>query len=144
MGKRRTLRVEVDTKMIAKAMAINCVRNTVLERYHLQGKLSDADMKALNKVVVNRIYTFLDCIHNRSEREKNLFLGKMVGISEPYTANWDELEFDGDIWQGEKAYLEETRQYQRMKEEGMALMAKKQATGRPLSSTPPLPQPSNP
>jgi hypothetical protein len=113
MGKRRTLRMAVETKMIAKAMALNCVRNTVIEKYHCEGKLTDADMKAFNKVVVNRIYTFLDCLRNRSEREKNLFLGKMVAISERFTGNWDELEFDGDIWPGEKAFLEEIRQIQR-------------------------------
>ena len=82
--------MEVETKMIAKAMTINCVRNTIIEQYHQQGKLSDADMKAFNKVVVNRIYTFLDCILNRSEREGNLFLGKMVATSERFTSNWDE------------------------------------------------------
>lgn len=140
MGKRRTLRMEVDTKMIAKAMAINCVRNTILKRYHQQGKLSDDDMKAFNKVVVNRIYTFLDCIHNRSKREKDLFLEKMVGISAGYTVNWDDPEFDGDTWQGEKAYLEELR----IHDEAMALMAKNQAAGQPVSSTSPHPPPSTP
>lgn len=118
--------MDVETKMIAKAMAINCVRNTILERYHQRGTLSDADMKAFNKVVVNRIYTFLDCLHNRSEREKDLFLGKMVAISERFTGNWDEPEFDRDIWPGEKAFQEEVRQLQRMEEEAKALMAKRQ------------------
>ena len=139
MGKRRTLRMDVETKMIAKAMTINCVRNTIIEHYHQQGRLSDADMKAFNKVVVNRIYTFLDCIHNRSEREKTLFLWKMVCISERFTGNWDELEFDGDIWPGEKAFLEEMRQIQRMKKEVPASMAKKQAPGQSLRSTAPRP-----
>ena len=125
--KRGTLRMEVETKMLAKAMTINCVRNTILEQYHRQGKLSDDDMKAFNKVVVNRIYTFLDCIHNQSEREKDLFLGKMVAISERFTGKWDELEFDGDIWPGEEAFLEEIRQLQQMQEAARALMAKKQA-----------------
>jgi len=138
MGKRRTLRMTVDTKMIAKAMAINCIRNTILERYHQQGKLSDDDMKAFNKVVVNRIYTFLDCIHNRSKREKDLFLGKMVGISAGYTGNWDDPEFDGDTWQGVEAYLEEVRVH----DEAMALLAKNQAPGQPISSTSPHPLPS--
>ena len=106
MTKRRTLRMEVDTKMIAKAMTINCVRNTILERYHMDGKLSDADMKAFNKQVVNRIYTFLDCLNNRSATERNLFLAKMVATSEAFTAKWDDLEFDGDLWQGVQAHLE--------------------------------------
>lgn len=112
--KRRTLRMTVDTKLLAKAMTINCVRNTILERYHLQGQLSDDDMKAFNKVVVNRIYTFLDCLLNGSESEKDLFLGKMVSIAEGYTVNWDALEFDGKMWPGEKAFLDEKRLHQRM------------------------------
>jgi hypothetical protein len=104
----------VDSKMLAKAMTINCVRNTILEHYHQQGKLSDDDMKAFNKVVVNRIYTFLECIHNRPEREKKLFLGKMVTISDRFTGKWDELEFDGAIWPGEKAFLDEEQRFQQM------------------------------
>ena len=117
MVKRRTLRMTVDTKMLAKAMTINCVRNTILEQYHLQGQLSDADMMAFNKVVVNRIYTFLDCLNNRSATERNLFLAKMVATSEAFTAKWDDLEFDGDLWQGVQAHLEKMRQIQRMKDE---------------------------
>lgn len=111
--KRRTLHMTVDTKLLAKAMTINCVRNTILELYHQQGKLSDDDMKAFNKVVVNRIYTFLDCLLNGSESEKDLFLGKMVTIAEGYTVNWDALEFDGKMWPGEKAFLE-LQQHQRV------------------------------
>ena len=114
--------------MIAKAMTINCVRNTIIEQYHQQGKLSDADMKAFNKVVVNRIYTFLDCICNRSEREKELFLGKMVATSERFTGNWDELEFDGNIWPGEKAFLDEIRQLQQMEEAARALRQAKETS----------------
>jgi len=106
----------VETKMLAKAMTINCVRNTIIESYHQQGKLSDDDMKAFNKVVVNRIYTFLDCIHNRSERERNLFLGKMVATSERFTAKWDEPEFDKNLWQGAKTLKERIRQIKRLGE----------------------------
>ena len=91
-----------------------CVRNTVIEGYHLGGKLSDADMKVFNRQVVNRIYTFLDCLLNRSTREKNLFLGKMVAASEPFTAKWDEPEFDGNLWEGEKARWEYIRRIERM------------------------------
>ena len=123
MVKRRTLRMTVDTKMLAKAMTINCVRNTILELYHQQGKLSDDDMKAFNKVVVNRIYTFLDCLLNGSQSEKNLFLGKMVTIAEGYTVNWDEVEFDGKMWPGEKAFQDEMQQHQRVETEGCRLKA---------------------
>ena len=116
MGKRRTLRMAVETKFLAKAMTINCVRNTILERYHLQGKLSDADMKAFNKEVVNRIYTFLDCLHNRSATERDLFLTKMVAATEAFTAKWDEPEFDGNLWQGAKTLKERIREIERVGE----------------------------
>ena len=113
MGKRRTLRMEVDTKMMAKAMTINCVRNTILETYHRQGKLSDEDMKAFNKEVANRIYTFLDCLNNRSATERDLFLAKMIVEVEAFTTKWDELGFDGNLWQGAKTVKERIQQIER-------------------------------
>jgi len=40
-------------------MAANCVRNTIIEDYHSQGKLTDEEMKAFNKEVASKLYTFL-------------------------------------------------------------------------------------
>jgi hypothetical protein len=64
----------------------------------------------------------------------------MVATSEAFTAKWDDLEFDGDLWQGVQAHLEKMRQIQRMKDEARAL---NQAPGQPISSTPTDPRPSN-
>lgn len=142
MGKRRTLRMEVDTKMIAKAMAINCVRNTLLEPYHQRGVLSDDEMKAFNKQVVNRIYTFLDCLNNRSAAERDLFLAKMIVAVEAFTTKWDELEFDGDLWQGAKTVEERNQQIKSAGEGAKSLLARNQAPEQPISSTPTDPPPS--
>ena len=81
-------------------MAANCVRNTCIETFHAAGKLSGAEMKAFNKEVLNRIYTFLDCTRNRSKREKDLFLGRLTAELDGYTAGWDEPEFDENLWSG--------------------------------------------
>ena len=42
----------------ALRLALHCVRNTIIEDYHSQGKLSDKEMAAFNKEVVNKLYTF--------------------------------------------------------------------------------------
>lgn len=49
---------------MALRMTLHCVRNTIIEDYHVQGKLSDADMKAFNIEVSNKIYTFLQILSN--------------------------------------------------------------------------------
>lgn len=54
-------------------MALHCVRNTVIEDYHAQGKISDAEMKAFNIEVVNKIYTFLQITQNpKHSKERDL------------------------------------------------------------------------
>jgi hypothetical protein len=45
-----------DLKRLAMLMAVNCVRNTVVDDYHAQGKLDDSEMKAFNQEVANKIY----------------------------------------------------------------------------------------
>jgi hypothetical protein len=45
----------------------------------------------------------------------------MVATLEAFTAKWDDLEFDGDLWQGVQAHLEKMQQIQRMKDKARAL-----------------------
>lgn len=45
---------------IALIMSVTCVRNTIIEKYHSEGKLDDSDMEAFNRQVADRIYTFLN------------------------------------------------------------------------------------
>jgi len=46
-------------RSIALIMSVTCVRNTIVDKYHADGKLDDADMEAFNRQVADRIYTFL-------------------------------------------------------------------------------------
>ena len=44
-------------KRLALLMAVNCVRNTVIEDYHAAGKLDDPEMKAFYQEVANETST---------------------------------------------------------------------------------------
>ena len=61
--KKSTLMEEICTtnnQDLALRMALHCVRNTVIENYHTQGKISDEEMKAFNIEVANNIFTYLE------------------------------------------------------------------------------------
>lgn len=63
-------------------MALHCVRNTVIENYHAQGKISDAEMKAFNIEVVNKLYTFLQITQNpKYSKELELVFKNKEGFS---------------------------------------------------------------
>lgn len=47
------------TKWMAKFLTVHGYRNSLIEEYHCNGKLSDKDMKKLNISVLNQIYTLL-------------------------------------------------------------------------------------
>jgi hypothetical protein len=83
-----------ELKRLALLMAVNCVRNTVIEDYHSDGKLSDAEMKALNQEVVNKIYTFLHYLFSGPEDDQATFLAAM-GVM--YPSEWDEPNLDADF-----------------------------------------------
>ena len=108
-----------ELQKIALAMTLNCVRNTVIEKYHCEGKLSDADMKAFNKEVVNRIYTFLDSWLNRSDKERDLFLGTMAARADGFVKTWDEPELDKNMWAGSTTMKERIRQIQQCNDKGI-------------------------
>src|SRR5262249_21891342 len=78
-------------KCLALLMAVNCVRNTVIEDYHAQGKLSDSEMKAFNQEVANKIYTFLNFLLNKPDEDREAFLW-LMGVM--YPKNWDQPKID--------------------------------------------------
>lgn len=80
-----------DLKRLALLMAVSCVRNTIIEDYHAQGKLNDAEMMAFNKEVANKIYTFLTFLFARPVEDQQAFLSA-VGWS--YPKNWDQPTID--------------------------------------------------
>ena len=67
-------------KRLALLMAVSCVRNTIIEDYHAQGKLDDAEMMAFNKEVANKIYTFLTFLFAKPVEDQDAFLsaGELV------------------------------------------------------------------
>ena len=80
-----------DLKHLALLMAANCVRNTIIEDYHAQGKLSDAEMMAFNQEVANKIYTFLTFLFAKPVEDQDAFLGAMSWM---YPRNWDQPKID--------------------------------------------------
>lgn len=85
---------KIELKRLALLMAVNCVRNTVIEDYHAQGKLTDEEMKAFNKEVANKLYTFLEYIFNKPLEDQQAFLSAM---SIMYPANWDQPKLDSEF-----------------------------------------------
>jgi hypothetical protein len=74
---------------LALRMALHCVRNTVIEDYHAAGKLTDPEMAALNKEVVNKLYAFLMIVfHPDYEAIRKNALSRL------YPPQWDEPKFD--------------------------------------------------
>src|SRR5262245_23173837 len=80
-----------ELERLALLMEVNCVRNTVIEKYHAHGKLSQDDMAAFNREVANKLYTFLHYMFNAGPRERELFLSA-VGLFYPTT--WDPPRLD--------------------------------------------------
>jgi hypothetical protein len=81
-------------KRLALLMAVNCVRNTVIEDYHAQGKLSNAEMMAFNREVANKIYTFLTYMIAKPTEDWDDFLGAMSWM---YPRKWDQPRIDPDF-----------------------------------------------
>jgi hypothetical protein len=78
---------------LALIMAVNCVRNTVIEDYHSQGKLTEE--------VADKLYTFLEYLFNKPLKERQAFLGAMNSM---YPANWDQPALDPDLVKAAKLF----------------------------------------
>jgi hypothetical protein len=85
---------QASLKGLALLMAVNCVRNTVIEDYHAAGKLDDSEMKAFNQEVANKIYTFLQFLFLKPDEYRDAFLSAM-GVM--YPPNWDQPKIDQDF-----------------------------------------------
>lgn len=90
-------------KIIALFMASSCVRNTVIEEYHGNGKITDPEMAAFNKQVVNKLYTWLHIAFNGTPGEQSAL---MKSASMYYPRNWDEPVIDDDITKAVKMIIE--------------------------------------
>lgn len=85
---------QADLKRLALLMAVNCVRNTVIEDYHADGKLNESEMKAFNQEVANKIYTFLTFLLTKPVEDREAFLSAMGMM---YPSNWDQPQIDRDF-----------------------------------------------
>lgn len=83
-----------ELKRLALLMAVNCVRNTVIENYHADGKLSDEEMKVFIQEVANKIYTFLHYTTTKPPEDQAALLSVM---SMMYPSNWDQPKLDADF-----------------------------------------------
>lgn len=117
--KKNNNKTDYTLKDLALIIAVNCVRNTVIENYHCGtspssktgdysdvkvvspygeipwnqvSRLNDEEMKAFNKEVANKLYTFLQYMFNHEyEDDKDKFL-RLAAIFKP--DNWDDPEMD--------------------------------------------------
>ena len=81
-------------KRLALLIAVNCVRNTVIEDYHAAGKLDDSEMMAFNQEVANKLYTFLQFLFLKPAEDRDAFLNAMGMM---YPKNWDQPRMDADF-----------------------------------------------
>lgn len=80
-------------KEMAKIVALNCVRNTILEDYHSEGvPIDDKRMKIFMKDVVNKLYTFF-----KFSSEGNPEYLKIIDMMSPQYSKWDEPELCEDM-----------------------------------------------
>ncbi len=102
-----TLVSDAYIKRLALLMAVNCVRNTIIEDYHARGSLSQGDMKAFNKEVANKLYTFLRYLFKGTDEEREALL---EAASLAYPSEWDNPVIDASIKGAVKLMLKpETR-----------------------------------
>jgi len=79
-------------KKQALLMAANCVRLTVIEDYHAAYNITDEDMKAFNKEVANKLYTFMKLSADPDRSGDFLSIMRLY-----YPSNWDLPELDKDF-----------------------------------------------
>lgn len=75
---------------IAKAITVEAFRNGPVEDMHAEGKLSDEDIKTLNKYMVNKIARILTMY----EAKDWFGLAILMQFAGMYTTGWDKPEID--------------------------------------------------
>ena len=90
-------------------MAVNCVRNTVIETYHTEGKLTQEEMKAFSKEVTNKLYTFLTLYLGKTEAPSKIAFLDLMAHNLP--TDWDLPKLD-------RGFVADTKQLVRRRSEG--------------------------
>jgi hypothetical protein len=89
---------------IALIMSVTCVRNTIIEKYHADGKLDDNDMEAFNRQVADRIYTFLHYLLSTARDASDL----IEALRHYMPTDWDVPQRDAYIDKAVEAYRART------------------------------------
>ena len=76
---------------LSHALTHYCFRNGPVENMHADGKLSQEDMKTLNKFCNDKIFTFLTMIKDNKLAELN----KIIEFGLRCGSNWDKPEYTG-------------------------------------------------
>jgi len=82
---------------MARHIALHCVRNTIIEKYHIEGKITDLEMREFNIEVANKIYSFLELTTNPDlKREQDIAFNGVLGFTPLLykPERWDTPEFD--------------------------------------------------
>jgi len=90
-----------DVKDIAKALTIECYRNSYIEDLHSNIKeLNDEEMKKLNKDICNRVYSILLLFFANSDKGYDI-LADITAFNKIYGAHWDDPELDLSLFKPE-------------------------------------------
>ncbi len=73
--------------MQAKGMAVLAIRNGPIEDVHASGRISEAEMKEINKHAVNQLYRLLWL-----KRRRKSEYARLIDQGLLYTQNWDDPE----------------------------------------------------
>ena len=79
-----------DISDLAKAITVEAFRNGPVEDMHAAGKLSEEDMKTLNKYMVNKLARLLYLF----DKEDSFGLCVLLGSAIKHAREWDEPEID--------------------------------------------------
>jgi hypothetical protein len=85
-------------RTLALLLAVNCVRNTVIEDYHAAGKLSDPEMAAFNREVADKLYTALTILRDPDYAGVRGDFVRLMSFM--YPSDWDEPKLDQGIMRG--------------------------------------------
>jgi hypothetical protein len=91
-------------RSIALIMSVTCVRNTIIEKYHADGKLDDADMEAFNRQVADRIYTFLSYLLSTQRDMSDV----LEALRHYLPTDWDQPQRDAFLDKAVAAYRART------------------------------------
>lgn len=93
VAKKQLLKSPQDIDGIAKALTQHVFRSGPVEDMHVAGKLTQEDMKTLNKFMVNRLAGILSAIYDG----KWLHLGLLLAAFDNFSTNWDPAEPDMEL-----------------------------------------------